>query len=345
MVSVPVAVLLLYGPGSAINLMVSAELLAPVLSRRKLRPAAWLFNAGQYALSLCAMSGVFDLVEPLPAAVGTGLGDGRTLAGLVVGLAVFLAVNQALLNLDQWLSGTFHPGEALRLLAHDSFCVLIALPVSVLTVVVSLISPYAGALVTVPLAIIGHTLRLYHRMSYMQRVHRLTAELASEFDVDRICQKTAQTAAQLVFADAVCVYVLDHRSGQLGPAVVYPVEQASQFGSAAMHEEHGGMVWRVLRQAQWVYVPNVRKDPRVQRDSRVPAFQNAFQSLAVFPLHAYGRTQGALACFAVQPYAFDEEQLGYVATLTAQTAVLLENARLYQTLQEQSVRDAATGLY
>ncbi|SFU78589.1 sensor domain-containing diguanylate cyclase [Alicyclobacillus macrosporangiidus] len=338
MLVVPLGVLVLYGGRAAVSLILGAELLGQLLSRRRMMWTTWLFNAGQYALSAWVMWRVYGWVTGGQLLQMTDIG---VLLGAVAGATAFLLVNHLFVNILQALRGKFSVGEMLELLWHDGFNVMLSLPLAYVMVVVSGPFPYLGALVTLPIALVGQTLRVYRRMAELQRVHGATARLASEFDVDRICQEAAETACQVTYADAVVVWTLGPDGDTLVPNAIHPLAQAEHFRLEGLRREERGVIWHVLDGEGWAYVPNTLKDPRVRFGGKGVLYR----SMAVFPMRAHGQAHGAIVCYGERPYQFGRDRAQHLETLAAQVAVLLENAKLYQSLQEQSWRDAATGLY
>ncbi|MDI6870426.1 MAG: diguanylate cyclase [Bacillota bacterium] len=63
------------------------------------------------------------------------------------------------------------------------------------------------------------------------------------------------------------------------------------------------------------------------------------------PLVPRANCIGALTCLREGLYGFSEEDRAFLRTLAAHAAMAIENARLHEEAEEQSVRDALTGLY
>ncbi|MCL6516513.1 sensor domain-containing diguanylate cyclase [Alicyclobacillus sp.] len=339
MLVVPLGVLVLYGGPAAVNLILCAELIGQLLSRRRTMWSTWAFNGGQYAISAWVMWRVYAWVTGGQNLMMT---DVRVLVGAVAGVVAFLLVNHLFVNILQALRGKFSVSEMLELLWHDGFNVMLCLPLAFIMVVVSLPFPYLGALITLPIALVGQTLRVYRQVAELQHVHRVTARLASEFDIDRICQEAAETACAITYADAAVVWIMNPDGDTLIPNAIHPLSEAERFTMSGLRREGGGVIWHVTQQGSgWVYIPNTLKDPRV----RFRPEGTLYRSMAIFPMNAHGQVQGAIVCYGERPYQFGRDRAQHVETLAAQVGVLLENAKLYQSLQEQSWRDAATGLY
>ncbi|WP_067930793.1 sensor domain-containing diguanylate cyclase [Alicyclobacillus kakegawensis] len=338
-VALPIGVALAYGVAPAVWLLVVAELCTPWLRQSRPRCSSALFNAGQYAVSAWAMALVMRGVAPFDMSAAGGVQ--RFLAGLA-GAAVFFVINHGLVQVCAWLWGRFSWRSAIEAAAWDGMTYLIAIPFDVIMVALQPINPVLAAVAFLPIVLLGQLLRMYRRMALMQQVHQLTGRLAAEFDVDRICEEAARLAAKLTDADSTAVFTLDERDHILLPNAIYPMETSTSYQLDGWREEDGSVVWQVARGTGMVYIPDAHRDPRLSRNSGLPT--DRFRSVAMFPLRAQGHAHGVVMCFAANSHAFTST-LEYVSALAAQVAMLLENAKLYQELQELSWRDGATGLY
>ncbi|MDQ0188734.1 sensor domain-containing diguanylate cyclase [Alicyclobacillus cycloheptanicus] len=338
--ALPIGALAVYGTSEAVWLMIAAAVLSPFITRRRTRWTTILFNAGQYTISVVAMSFAYRMI--VPQAYHHMLSWNMFL-GAIVGAAVFLCVNHLLINAIQFVEGTFVVRESWTVVTADSLYVLLSLPFALLMIGLSPNGPLLALVAILPLVLLGQMMRMYRRTSFIQQIHNATTKLTSEFDVERIYQEAAQVAARLTYADAVIVHILDESREVLVPGTVYPLEAAQDFNLNGVTRSGGGVIWDVVsRGAGWAYIPDIRKDERVRFDG-VDA-RRPHLSMAIFPMRAHGELQGAIVCYSCYAYGFGEltEELRILA---AQVAVLIENAKLYQELQRQSWRDGATGLY
>ena len=64
----------------------------------------------------------------------------------------------------------------------------------------------------------------------------------------------------------------------------------------------------------------------------------------IVPMRVGNRVVGAISAQSYTLYAYDEEELELLMTVASSAAIALENARLYESVREQSITDALTGL-
>lgn len=332
----PLALVASYSSSTAICVTIVAELIAQIGRSRARRWSTWLFNAGQYGIAAYVMTLVYHLVSG-PSGQPFSL---LTLAGVVVGAATFMVVNHTFINVLLGLRRSFQLSDVLSLILLDGVNFIAAIPFAVLFVVLAGVSSLWAPLLLVPMPLMSQIIRVYRRLSILKEIHTAVLHLASEFDVELISNQVAKTAARITYADAVAVFLMDDSETQLLPVIYHPSEVIRDFSLDPLRQDKGGVVWNIIEAETWGYVPDTIKDSRVVWDG----IGREYRSMAVFPMQARGRTQGAVVLYSLQPYAFSSF-LEYLQVLAGQIAVLVENAKLYQQLQEQSWYDGATGLY
>lgn len=337
LIAMPVAVSMTYGTAEAIWLMVVAELVFPSLRRATMKLSVRIFNAGQYALSVWVM---VLMMQPFAGNTTAALNDWQTYLQVLLGFACFALVNHALIHFLQFLWGQFDPHDILNLLTGEGINILIALPFALLLMAIAPSHPLVAPFVLVPIVLLGHTIGLHQRTNLMQQIYRVTGQLTSEFDLDRISQSVAETAAKLTYAEAVMILITEPgtESPVFLPSAVHPLEEATNL-NPFRENLVAGVVGQALLQPEYSYVPDLHKAGATQEEREGP-----YLSVAVFPMRSRQRVLGAIICYSPRPYAFGE-MLNLPQTLANQVSVLIENARLYQALQEQTWRDGATGLH
>lgn len=335
---VPLGIAAAYSPSAAVCILAVAELITPLITRNRRKWSTWLFNAGQYSLSALAMSAVYAWIVN---SGSTSHFSWNLFVGVLVSGIAFIIVNHLFIVAVMSTRRDFVWSDVRALFTSDGINFVASLPFVVLFVVASGPFHNAAPLLMTPLALVSQFLRVYRKMSVLRDIHTAVLTLTSEFDIDTICEQAAQTAMRVTYADAVGVYILSDQRDLLIPNIIYPEIAARDFKLDGIWRSAGGVIWSILESGKWGYVPHVKKDARV-RDDGVDGRQ--YLSMAVFPMQIRGETEGAIVLHSLRPYALGEFA-GYIQALSGQVGVLIENAKLYQQLQEQSWHDGATGLY
>lgn len=336
---VPVAVAVAYSSAAAICVLAAAELVTPFVTRQRRKWSTWLFNAGQYSLSAYFMSLVYQAV--IGGHRWQGVLDWTLLIGILVGALTFMVANHLFIIAVLAMRGDFAPADVSGLMSSDSVNFLASLPFVLLFILATDSFPIFAPLLMLPLALMSQLLRLYRKMTVLRDIHTAVLRLTSEFDIDTICEQAATTAAKVTYADSVGVYILADSKDILIPSIIYPHVAARDFDLQGIRKTSGGVIWSIVESGTWGYVPYVKKDPRVRYNG---VNGRNYLSMAVFPMQTRGEIQGVIVLHSLRPYALGE-YAGYIQVLSGQVGVLIENAKLYQQLQEQSWHDGATGLY
>jgi diguanylate cyclase (GGDEF)-like protein len=336
---VPLGVAVAYSPDAAICVLTAAELITPFVTKNRRKWSTWLFNAGQYSLSAFFMSLVYEGITG--AHSWQGVLDWTLLAGVLFGGLTFMLVNHLFIISVLAVRGDFVRSDLSALISNDGLNFLASLPFALLFILATNSFRFWAPLLMVPLALVSQLLRLYRRMTVLRDIHTAVLRLTSEFDIDTICEQAATTAAKVTFADSVGVYIMTDARDTLIPSIIYPPVAAQDFDLQGIRKADGGVIWSIVESGTWGYVPHVKKDPRV-RDNGMDG--RKYLSMAVFPMQTRGELQGAIVLHSLRPYAFGAFA-EYIQVLSGQVGVLIENAKLYQQLQEQSWHDGATGLY
>ncbi len=163
--------------------------------------------------------------------------------------------------------------------------------------------------------------------------------LDSSLDPDRTARTIVETAVPELAE--ICVLDLLRADGSYGDSVVAgvdplaaarleevrraaPIESASSHPVAQVMRSGEPMVWRDLE------APDVIEDVAQSEEHRQLIDDAGYNSAAVVPLLARGRTIGALSFLHVRGDArYDPGDLDFLAELGTRAALVLDNARLY----------------
>jgi sigma-B regulation protein RsbU (phosphoserine phosphatase) len=161
-------------------------------------------------------------------------------------------------------------------------------------------------------------------------LNELTREFSSILDPRELLQRVADRVGRLIQYDVFCFMLWDEQTQLLEPALeVYPDgNEDAQAESLSLGRGICGTA-AALRQA--VRVPNVHLDPRY-----VSCVRNVevASELAV-PLIFKDRLLGVIDLESARYNAFSSRHQQLLSTLASSLAIALENARLYEKLQQE----------
>jgi len=102
----------------------------------------------------------------------------------------------------------------------------------------------------------------------------------------------------------------------------------------------------VIQKRETIYIADFKaEDAEVKEDDiiRVPGFDN--RTFLGVPLILRGEVIGVLSVQSAQPNAYDSNQIRLVETIAQQTTIAMDNAKLFEKMQEMAITDSLTGLY
>jgi sigma-B regulation protein RsbU (phosphoserine phosphatase) len=176
--------------------------------------------------------------------------------------------------------------------------------------------------------------RLYTRISRqaqtLEVLNEIAVELTSILDLGPLLERVGQLLRRLIDYQMFTVMLLDDK----GESLI--TRYSWRFGHAHAPLRriavNSGLVGAAVREWRPVNVRDVRKDPRYLE------MNPETRSELIVPLFYKGRILGVLDLEHTRVGFFNEEHERMLATLAAQVAIAIENARLYQALRRQEAQ-------
>jgi signal transduction histidine kinase len=173
---------------------------------------------------------------------------------------------------------------------------------------------------------------LSRRLFGLRMMQHIALDLVSELDVDRLLRRILRSAIQAVEGMAGAVILLDAAASELNFAVVAG-DGARALQGRRMAQDQGVAGW-VISHNEPVIISDIQSDPRFLQDITT---QVDFEvtSIICAPLVAKGDVIGAVQVLnKAQGPQFDDDDLDLMTSFAAQSAAAIENARLYQELNQ-----------
>ena len=173
----------------------------------------------------------------------------------------------------------------------------------------------------------------------IQRLHvlqRVSQELASELDIDRLLRNILRSAVMVLEANAGSLILLDEMTDELVFKVVEGGGGEKLRGKRM--SRHQGIAGWVLENQEAVIVDDTSRDERFY--AAIGASVNyATESMICAPLVNRGQSIGVLQVINKRTGEyFDASDKELLTALAAQSAIAIRNAQLYQDLREERDR-------
>ena len=165
----------------------------------------------------------------------------------------------------------------------------------------------------------------------------LTQSLTSTLDLDQVLDRVVQQAVAL-FEPAVARLWLVDEGGQTLSLRAHAGAKAEAGGVVRMAVGEG-LMGSIAASRTPLVVDDVQADSRIRNLGRIRA--EGTISFAGVPLVLGDRILGTLGLALSKRHQFAAEEVGLLQTLAGHAAVAIENARLYQALEERLARQQA----
>src|SRR5919197_4288154 len=181
--------------------------------------------------------------------------------------------------------------------------------------------------------------RLYAETRVREReatqLYEVTALLASSLDVDRVLDLIAAKAADLLGDDAAAIMRYDDVRG--GLTVARGLHLSPELARDAVIRPGEGIAGRAFQERRPIWTQDLLADPSVAYadptvDSAIQA--EALRAVLAAPIISRGEVYGVLSGYFTSPHDFTPHEVQLLSTLADSAAVAINNARLFEALQQ-----------
>ncbi|MGD8854837.1 MAG: GAF domain-containing protein [Chloroflexota bacterium] len=170
------------------------------------------------------------------------------------------------------------------------------------------------------------------RVKYLMRV---TSELASSLDQDRVLIRALELVNEVVRATHGSILLVDMVTGDLIYPSAFETHQLPPLPRVDLgFKPEEGLAGWIVRHRRAVVIDNTPEDERWTGQVQRPDLH----SVLAVPLIAGDEVIGVLTLFHEQPNAFTQEQLELVEAAATQVANAISNAQLYLLIRDQAER-------
>jgi signal transduction histidine kinase len=156
----------------------------------------------------------------------------------------------------------------------------------------------------------------------------------STFDLKSVLQTLVESAARLCDADKATI--TRQQDGVFFRAEAYGFSQdfIDYVRTVPIEPERGSAIGRALLEGRVIHIPNVEVDPEYTFSEAQRL--GGFRAVLGVPMLRDGVAIGVLALTRSEPRPFTDKQIELVSTFADQAAIAIENARLFDEIQDKS---------
>ena len=168
----------------------------------------------------------------------------------------------------------------------------------------------------------------------MRALGEVSRTINSTLDLETVLDMIVTKATQLSGTETGAIYVHDEMTDEFALRATYGM---SDDVIAAINDEHVGIsnaVREATDQREPVQVPDLRDEP--QSAARDLMLRAGYRARLIVPLLGANEIVGALVVRRRAPGEFDKSAIDLLQTFAAQSTVAIQNARLFQEVEEKS---------
>jgi diguanylate cyclase (GGDEF)-like protein len=184
----------------------------------------------------------------------------------------------------------------------------------------------------------AHTHRMYRqekqRAEVFEALNKVSGAVLATLDLDLVLESLLNTCLEVLPIDSFYVAVYDEQSGLISHPLFYDNGERRKLPPRLL-ESQPGVAAEIIRTASTIYLldtddPQVRERYPIVHTGGIPT-----RSYVGTPLVAQGQVVGVVSMQSYQPQAYSPEQVRLFELIAAQTALAVENSRLFARSQEE----------
>ncbi len=162
----------------------------------------------------------------------------------------------------------------------------------------------------------------------------------SSFDLQRVLDTLAESAAHLCEADRVSIWRPKGTAYHVAAAYRASRQHMQHMENLALEPSRGSCVGRTLLEGKIVHIPDIQSDPEYILTEIVELGE--FRTMCGVPLLREGAPIGVIALVRSTVRPFTAKQIELATTFADQAVIAIENARLLNELRESLQQQTAT---
>ncbi|MHB1006881.1 MAG: GAF domain-containing protein [Chloroflexota bacterium] len=166
---------------------------------------------------------------------------------------------------------------------------------------------------------------------YYHVLYEVARTINSTLSLQQVLSLVVQSAAKAMDAKACSLRLLNLKRDRLEISAAFGLSE-SYIAKGPVHVSRSPMDAQALRGTP-VVVRNVREDKRLQYPAEV--VREGIVSILVVPVTVRDVVIGALRVYTAEVRDFGPEEIEFLSAIANLAGIAIENARVYQTLEEQ----------
>ena len=183
--------------------------------------------------------------------------------------------------------------------------------------------------------------RLEESLKELSILYKVSQTLTTSLDPEELCQLLGQVIPQEIGIEDFAILLLNPETGKLEVKTALGFDNNAKVKSLSF-ELGEGVSGRVARDRKAIYIPDTTQD---EIYLHYKGAQNGKGSFLCLPMLVKDQVLGSVNFSRADTHAFSESEIRLLTTIVGQSAIVLENAKLYAKTKELTLLDDLTHVY
>lgn len=177
--------------------------------------------------------------------------------------------------------------------------------------------------------VLGQLVRLTEEL---RRLIEIGQKISSSLDAEEVLNAAVESAADVVGVRWCTLRLVDESSREMVLKASHGLNKQLREMIERVPPERNLAATEVLRTGQPLVCANLESDGRFT--DLMPYYLGPVKALAAVPIVSRGKVLGVLKAYSSSRREWTAEEVGFLATVAAQTGMALDNARLFASLRD-----------
>src|SRR6266446_8035192 len=168
----------------------------------------------------------------------------------------------------------------------------------------------------------------------LRALGEVTQAVNSTLELQTVLSTIVAKAVQLSDTDAGSIYVHDEAQQEFQLQANYGMSDDLIVALKDHHTDLSGAVAGAAKQGEPVQVPDMQAEPHIPTNEIM--LQAGYRARLLVPLMRFNEVMGALVVWRKAPGEFSKNTIDLLRTFAAQSVLAIQNARLFQEIEEKS---------
>jgi two-component system, NtrC family, sensor kinase len=183
----------------------------------------------------------------------------------------------------------------------------------------------------------SRTRQLARSVEELQALGEVGRAVSSTLDVETVLSTIVSRANQLSGTDGGAIYEYDEAAEEFHLRATQNLDaELVEILRSTFIRRGEGVMGRLAETREPIQVPDIVTDPSYQTRLRETVVRTGYRALLAVPLLRENRIMGGLVVNRKTPGQFAPEVIELLRTFAAQSALAIQNARLFQEIEEKS---------